>query len=155
MPLSLHAIRSVEIGSISTRKIDAPRQLDSYQDEDLQYLKYEWLDLIEKQSCIENIRTIETLNRSFMDTLKSGTLPVKNCRQLGTIIAFEIEQGKDEYLNNISATITRKALSKGVYIRPLGNTVYIMPPYCITAMQLQQTYTVIREVIAEIQTPSV
>jgi len=49
MPLSLHAIRSVEIGSISTRKIDAPRQLDSYQDEDLQDLKHKWLNLIEKQ----------------------------------------------------------------------------------------------------------
>ena len=49
MPLVLHAIRSVEIGSISTRKINAPRQLDSYQDEELQCLRCEWLDLIEKR----------------------------------------------------------------------------------------------------------
>lgn len=49
MPLVLHAIRSVEIGSISTRKISAPRQLDSYQDEELQGLRREWLDLIEKR----------------------------------------------------------------------------------------------------------
>jgi hypothetical protein len=38
----------VEIGSISTRKIDAPRQLDSYQDEDLLDLKGQWLKIIEK-----------------------------------------------------------------------------------------------------------
>ena len=49
MPLVLHAIRSVEIGSINTRKIDAPRQLDSYQDEDLKFLKQEWLNLIQKR----------------------------------------------------------------------------------------------------------
>ncbi|CAF4119788.1 unnamed protein product, partial [Rotaria sp. Silwood2] len=49
MPLVLHAIRSVEIGSISTRKMNAPRQLDSYQDEELQCLRHEWLDLIEKR----------------------------------------------------------------------------------------------------------
>ncbi len=49
MPLSFGSIRSVEIGSISTRKIDAPCQLDSYQDEDLKYLKREWLDLIDTQ----------------------------------------------------------------------------------------------------------
>ena len=49
MPLVLHAIRSVEIGSISTRKVNAPRQLDSYQDEELQCLRHEWLDLIEKR----------------------------------------------------------------------------------------------------------
>lgn len=49
MPLVFHAIRSVEIGSISTRKVHAPRQLDSYQDEELQCLRLEWLDLIEKR----------------------------------------------------------------------------------------------------------
>lgn len=49
MPLTFHAIRSVQIGSISTRKIDAPVQLDSYQDEDLKQLRLEWLDLIEQE----------------------------------------------------------------------------------------------------------
>jgi hypothetical protein len=49
MPLSFHAIRSVEIGSISTRKIDAPYQLDSYQDDDLKLLRSKWFDLIEKR----------------------------------------------------------------------------------------------------------
>ena len=62
---------------------------------------------------------------------------------LGTILAFEIMQGNDEYLNNISSIITKKSLDKGVYIRPLGNTVYIMPPYCITEIELQKVYTVI------------
>lgn len=49
MPLTISAIRSVEIGSITTRRMDAPVQLDSYQDEDLKDLKGEWLELIEKQ----------------------------------------------------------------------------------------------------------
>jgi hypothetical protein len=49
MPLLLNAIRSVEIGSISTRKTDAPLQLDSYQELDLNYLRRKWLKLIEKR----------------------------------------------------------------------------------------------------------
>jgi hypothetical protein len=49
MLLSFHAIRSVEIGSISTRKLDAPCQLDSYQEEDLTELKCQWLELIDRQ----------------------------------------------------------------------------------------------------------
>ena len=49
MPFSFHAIRSVEIGSINTRKLDAPRQLDSYQEEDLTDLKCQWLELLDKQ----------------------------------------------------------------------------------------------------------
>jgi adenosylmethionine---8-amino-7-oxononanoate aminotransferase len=113
------------------------------------------LDLLEKESCAENIQSIVKHHTVFTRQLKSNhhTL-VKNIRQLGTIIAFEIEQGTDGYLNNIATVITQKALKKGLYIRPLGNTVYLMPPYCITATQLQQTYSAITEIIAEIQTPS-
>ena len=50
-------------------------------------------------------------------------------------------------MNNISSLITEKTLSKGVYIRPLGNTVYIMPPYCIKEDELNRVYDVILEII--------
>ncbi|MEP6747030.1 MAG: adenosylmethionine--8-amino-7-oxononanoate transaminase [Bacteroidota bacterium] len=113
------------------------------------------LDLLEKESCIQNMQNIVSLNATFIAQLKKINHPlVKNIRGLGTIFAFEIEQGEDGYLNNIAALITQKALQKGVYIRPLGNTVYIMPPYCISTSQLQQTYLTIEEIISEIQTPS-
>jgi adenosylmethionine---8-amino-7-oxononanoate aminotransferase len=108
------------------------------------------MDLLEKETCTENIQTIVKLNIDFIMELKNSSLPVKNLRQLGTVFAFEIEKGKDEYLNNISAIITRNMLSKGIYLRPLGNTVYIMPPYCITETQLQQIYSALKDIIAEI-----
>ena len=74
---------------------------------------------------------------------------IKNIRLLGTILAFEVDAGKDEYLNSISQTITRQALALGIFLRPLGNTVYIMPPYCITDSQLQQVYDAIRRILLE------
>ncbi|CAF1179764.1 unnamed protein product [Rotaria sp. Silwood1] len=49
MPLVFNEIRSVEIGSITTRRIHAPCQLDSYQDEDLQCLRSTWFNYIEKR----------------------------------------------------------------------------------------------------------
>ena len=110
------------------------------------------LDLLEKESCLQNIQNIAATNTTFTDRLKKSSLPIRNLRQLGTIIAFEIEQGKDEYLNNIAATITQMALKEGVYIRPLGNTVYIMPPYCITTEELQKTHAVITQVLVNLQT---
>ena len=61
-------------------------------------------------------------------------------RILGTILAFEINAGKDEYINQAGAAIMQKALSQGIYLRPLGNTVYVMPPYCITPAQLEKIY---------------
>jgi adenosylmethionine---8-amino-7-oxononanoate aminotransferase len=110
------------------------------------------LDLLEKKECIKNIEIIAEQNKQFIHKLSNqhSSLLVKNMRQLGTVTAFEIEQGKDEYLNNISAIITQKALQKGVYLRPLGNTIYIMPPYCITEDELQSVYNVITDIITEI-----
>ncbi len=112
------------------------------------------LDLLEKDACGQQIQLITALNKSFLTELVNASLPVKNIRQLGTIIAFEIDRGRDEYLNNIAAAITGKALQLGVYIRPLGNTVYIMPPYCITEKELEKIYAVMMEIVTEMQTPS-
>jgi adenosylmethionine-8-amino-7-oxononanoate aminotransferase len=62
-------------------------------------------------------------------------------RILGTVIAFEISIGDDGYINPAALDLTPRALEKGVYLRPLGNTVYIMPPYCITEKEMDQVYT--------------
>ena len=98
------------------------------------------LDLLEKESCLLQIEKITAANISFADQLRTTELPIKDVRSLGTILAFEIDQGKKEYLNQVSATITKKALDAGMYIRPLGNTVYIMPPYCILDEELEKVY---------------
>jgi adenosylmethionine-8-amino-7-oxononanoate aminotransferase len=107
------------------------------------------LDLLEAPECRQHIEMIVEKNRLFMLELGSSAaeLPVKNLRQLGTIIAFEIGKGKDEYLNTISAVITQKALEKHIYLRPLGNTVYIMPPYCITPAELDIIYRAITGIL--------
>lgn len=102
------------------------------------------LDLFEKENVFEKVKFISEQNIAFSQQLKQLN-GIKNVRVLGTILAFEIMQGNDEYLNNISAAITKKSLEKGVYIRPLGNTVYIMPPYCITENELAKIYTVLLE----------
>lgn len=104
------------------------------------------LDLFEQENSLQKVNFISEQNIAFAQQLRqlSG---IKNVRVLGTILAFEITQGSDEYLNNISTIITKKSLEKGVYIRPLGNTVYIMPPYCITETELQKVYAVLLELI--------
>ena len=118
------------------------------------------LYLLQHEECTRNIQRITQQNEIFikdlanyhlLNTDSGSTLPIKNLRQLGTIVAFEVEtNGNDDYLNNISGKITEKALSKGVFIRPLGNTVYLLPPYCISDIQLQKVYTVIVEILKEI-----
>lgn len=109
------------------------------------------LDLLLNQACIDSIDRIGHQHRAFAARLQglNTTARTKNHRFLGTILAFEIESGQDDYLNNLSNTFTKKALSKGVFLRPLGNTVYIMPPYCISESQLQTVYDVIVELLDE------
>lgn len=106
------------------------------------------LDLLETEDCREKIDWICLSNTVFAQTLATG-FPVKEVRVCGTILAFEITQGKDGYLNSISSSVTQKAMQKGVYLRPLGNTVYLMPPYCITEEELGKVYQVILDVLKQ------
>ena len=104
------------------------------------------MDLILKPDCQLQIDMIAEQHKKFMQQLR-GHHYVKNLRSIGTIMAFEIEQGTDGYMNTISARVTQKALEKGVYLRPLGNTLYLMPPYCITREELQKVYDVVVKIL--------
>ena len=105
------------------------------------------LDLLLKEECLQQIASIQQQHLQFSTQLQQSALPVRNIRVLGTIIAFEIDKGKDEYLNNISTVVTKMVMERGVYLRPLGNTLYLMPPYCITEQELKEVYSVIMEIL--------
>jgi adenosylmethionine-8-amino-7-oxononanoate aminotransferase len=105
------------------------------------------LDLLLRDDCMQNIQRIVKQHAAFAERLRNMS-SVKNIRQCGTIVAFELETGGAEgYLNNISSVIHQKALKHGVLLRPLGNTVYVMPPYCIKDDELEKIYSCIIEVI--------
>jgi adenosylmethionine---8-amino-7-oxononanoate aminotransferase len=97
------------------------------------------LDLLLEEDCLRRIGQLSRRHQVFLDTLRSFPV-VKNARTLGTILAFEINTGRDEYINAIGPGITRAALEAGIYLRPLGNTVYVMPPYCMTEKEMDQVY---------------
>lgn len=97
------------------------------------------LDLLLDEGCLRRIAEITRRHQEFLDTLRGFPI-VKNARVLGTILAFELNTGRDEYINAIGPAITRQALAAGIYLRPLGNTVYIMPPYCMTEKEMDQVY---------------
>lgn len=104
------------------------------------------LELLGRDECMEAIGYITRRNKLVAEKFARHR-GLKNIRTLGTILAFEIDKGKDEYLNSISQVFTTQSMQRGVYVRPLGNTVYIMPPYCITQDELRTVYTVLEEVV--------
>ena len=107
------------------------------------------LDLFEEKNTLHQVEWICAMNKIFANELQSYS-NIKNIRCLGTLLAFEIEKGPDEYLNNISVQVTKFCLDRGVYLRPLGNTVYIMPPYCITEDELEKVQATIIELLQQL-----
>jgi len=103
------------------------------------------LDLLLSDECMQSIQRIEKQHAQFARELRG----VKNVRHLGTIVAFELEtSGRDGYLNNVSSVVQQHALENGVLLRPLGNTVYVMPPYCVSEEELEKVYDVITKKVA-------
>ncbi|MBJ7441701.1 MAG: adenosylmethionine--8-amino-7-oxononanoate transaminase [Sphingopyxis sp.] len=76
-------------------------------------------------------------------SLLSHDLRVANPRRLGTITALDIAAPDTGYLSNLAPRLTTFYRDHGVLLRPLGNTVYVMPPYCITAEDLARVWEVI------------
>ncbi|MBO0749327.1 MAG: adenosylmethionine--8-amino-7-oxononanoate transaminase [Porphyrobacter sp.] len=73
---------------------------------------------------------------------------VENPRQLGTITAFEVRAPVSGYLSSIGPHLMAFCRQRDVLLRPLGNTVYVMPPYCIDEADLDAVYEVVEAGLA-------
>ncbi|MDI1297076.1 MAG: adenosylmethionine--8-amino-7-oxononanoate transaminase [bacterium] len=64
-----------------------------------------------------------------------------NPRQIGTIAAIDLHAPDAGYLSDLAPRLRAFFLERGLLLRPLGNTIYIMPPYCIDADQLDSVFS--------------
>ena len=69
----------------------------------------------------------------------------ENVRQLGTIAALDLKATVGGYLDEVGPKLRAFFRQRNLLIRPLGNVVYLMPPYCITATELDSAYEAIDE----------
>jgi len=105
------------------------------------------LDLLEQPRTWESIKRIESGHRVFLSQICNRPL-VENPRQIGTILAFDVKTDEEtSYLNLLRDRMSDFCLHHGVIIRPLGNIVYIMPPYCITEGDLEKVYSVLQSML--------
>jgi adenosylmethionine-8-amino-7-oxononanoate aminotransferase len=70
---------------------------------------------------------------------------VRNVRVLGTVLALELTAKRSGYLSDVGPALRRFALDRDVLLRPLGNTVYVLPPYCSTESDLAAAYAAIAD----------
>jgi adenosylmethionine---8-amino-7-oxononanoate aminotransferase len=107
------------------------------------------LDLIEDPSFFDNIDRISRSHLVFNKKIKSHN-KLKDVRQAGTIIAFEINDETGNYFSSIRDKSYHYFLENGILLRPLGNVIFINPPYCITNEELKHIYTTLEKFLDEI-----
>jgi adenosylmethionine-8-amino-7-oxononanoate aminotransferase len=101
------------------------------------------LDLFDTGQPMKDVERIENLHNGFASEIKEHKR-VKNLRQQGTIIAIEIETGEGtSYLSSIRDKAYNYFIGQKIILRPLGNVIYILPPYCISNADLQIVYAAI------------
>lgn len=72
-----------------------------------------------------------------------GDTRFRNVRRLGTIAALDLKVADPGYLAGLGPQLAAFFHGQGILLRPLGNTIYIMPPYCVTAAELDLVYDAI------------
>jgi len=77
----------------------------------------------------------------------AGHPKVKNPRSHGTIAAFELGAGESRYLSDLGPRLLAFFRERDLLLRPLGNTIYVMPPYCIDEADLSAVHSAIGEAI--------
>ena len=108
------------------------------------------LDLFLDPSTQQNIDRIANAHRQFALKIKGHT-KIRTTRQTGTILAMEWETGSDtSYFNSLRDRLYQYFLGAGIILRPLGNIIYILPPYCITDEQLNYIYSKIESALDEL-----
>lgn len=92
------------------------------------------LELSTSAATEESWRVLEGMHRDGLGRL-ADRFPIRGARVQGTIAAFELPDASGGYLASRGQDVVRICREKGVLLRPLGDTIYIVPPYCLRASQ--------------------
>jgi len=108
------------------------------------------LDLLLQTSTQQQIENIVHQHQFFVASIQNHP-KVKAIRQCGTILALEWNTDEEtSYFSDIHEKLYPYFLEKGILLRPLGNIIYLVPPYCISTDDLNYIYDTIRQALIEL-----
>lgn len=99
------------------------------------------LEVFAREPVMERAAAIERVHNGRMAGL-AARFDIRSPRVIGTIAAFDLP-GDAGYLGEDGARLARYAFERGVFIRPLGDVVYLMPPLCTTVHELNELYDIL------------
>jgi len=111
------------------------------------------LEIWESEPVLERVRAI-ALHHARRLPAFAGREEVAGVRQCGTIAAIELRTPRGGYLSELAPRLYRYFLGRGLLLRPIGNVVYVLPPYCISPDELDGIYDVIEDCLAALRNRS-
>ncbi|MAL16375.1 MAG: adenosylmethionine--8-amino-7-oxononanoate transaminase [Balneola sp.] len=102
------------------------------------------MKILEREEAFKNV---EEIHKTEIQKLKNHP-KLEHFRITGTIAAMDIKNDEEGgYLNSAAKKIKEECVDHGVLLRPLGNVLYVMAPYCTSEKELQKIYSVIAEIV--------
>jgi adenosylmethionine-8-amino-7-oxononanoate aminotransferase len=101
------------------------------------------LQIFREENVLAKIAALEEVHHSSLEKWRQR-LPVKDIRIRGPVGALELN-GEGAYGNSLMQGLTKALLQENIFIRPLGNVVYLLPPYCTKPAELSQIWDQIGE----------
>lgn len=100
------------------------------------------LEIWREEPVRERVTALGVLQEERLASLH-GDSRFEHVRRLGTIAAMDLKVPDPGYLAGLGPELTAFFHARGLLLRPLGNTIYVMPPYCVTAEELDLVYDAI------------
>lgn len=107
------------------------------------------IELLKSKKIQQQIELISQCHKIF-DAKISKHPAIKQTRQLGVIYALDLNVSMDRY-GDLRNKLFDFFMKNGVFLRPLGNTIYILPPFVISKNQLEKIYDVIEKSLTILQ----
>jgi adenosylmethionine-8-amino-7-oxononanoate aminotransferase len=108
-------------------------------------------DLLETENTWKSIERISDANSKFLEEIKEHS-KIKEIRCLGTILAIELTVSEESsYFNSIRDEAYHFFLENGLWIRPLGNVIFVNPPYCLTQAEQNRIFAVVKSFLKKIE----
>ena len=105
------------------------------------------LQLLQSEEIQNNMKRIHQSHLDFQSKIKAHP-KVKTTRVLGVIFALEITtESPAEYYGSLRNTLYNFFIQNGIILRPVGNIVYILPPYIISQNQIEKVYQVVENAL--------
>lgn len=103
------------------------------------------IELLQSEAIQKNIEAIIAFHKVFNERIENHP-KVNSTRQLGVIFALDLNTEMERY-GSLRDKLLKFFMDHGVFLRPLGNTIYIQVPYVITKEQLEKVYKTIEEAL--------